>query len=200
MLKFFRKTLVFSIIALTLQQFSSCTLLKERRSYAPCELRLSSVENIRLSGVNVQNVNNVTGLSSKNAVRLIHSVSLNRFPLELTLNIETRNPNRRRATLSRLDWILFIDDIKMLEGTTHKHVSIPQNGGIASFPINFTINLKEVLKSKPADALINFGLNLSDANNKPVRFTLRAKPYVNINNVQIPYTDYLDIKTDFVSD
>ncbi len=197
--KTLKNLLSITLLILIPMQFSSCKLLKEMSSFACCEFRLSSVDNIRLAGVNVQNIRNYNQLSASNVASLMRAVSENRFPLELTLNLDARNPNPSTATLNRLDWILLIDDIEMTEGSTQRTISIPPNGGTTTFPLGFSFDLKQVLSGRSADALINFGLNLAGAGNKPTRFTLRAKPHIIVNNIPFAYPGYLNIKTDFVS-
>jgi len=178
---------------------SSCAQLREMASFAKCEFRLKTIENIRLAGVNVQNVNSINDLSVSDAGRLMTAVALNSFPLQFTLNVDVKNPNSNKASLNRLDWILFIDDIRMVEGTTNNRIEIEPNGGITNYPLLFNMNLREVLSGKAGNSLINFGLNLAGAGNTPTRVTLRAKPYVYVGSVQIPYPGYFDIKNDFVS-
>lgn len=194
-------TIIFVVMLLALfpLHFSSCNLLTDMSSFARCEFRLNSVENITLAGINVQNTRSLSDLNALNAASLMRAVSENRFPLDFTLNVDARNPNPTTATLNRLDWILLIDDIEMTEGSTQKTISIPPNGGMTTFPLGFSFDLKQVLSGKSADALVNFGLNLAGGGNQPTRFTLRAKPHIRVNNMQFVYPGYLNIRTDFVS-
>ncbi|MDD3877202.1 MAG: hypothetical protein PHT69_11310 [Bacteroidales bacterium] len=196
--KLFRPILMFSVFSMLLS-ISSCLQLKELVNFSKCEFKLNTVENIKLAGVNVQNIQRVNQLGVMDAARMLTAATQNNFPLEFTLNVNVKNPNTTTASLNRLDWILLIDDAEMTNGSTQNRLSIAPNGGIGVLPLGFNINLKEALSGKSADALLNFGLNLAGAGNKPSRFTLRAKPYVSLGQVQIPYPDYINIKTEFVS-
>ncbi len=184
------------IIAIAL---SSCRQLKEMTNFAKCEFRLKSIENIQLAGFDVQNKKSLSDFSVMDAAKLMAAVAQNNFPLQFTLNVDVKNPNPVQGTLNKLDWILLIDDIQMVQGTTQNKLQIAPNGGVANYPLLFNINLRDVLKEKTGQSLINFGLNMAGAGNQPTRITLRAKPYVSIGNFQIAYPGYFDIKTEYTS-
>ena len=177
----------------------SCKQLKEMANFAKCEFRLKSIENITLAGFNVQNAKSISDVNVLDAAKLLAAVAQNNLPLQFTLNVDVKNPNPVQASLNRLDWILFIDNIQMVEGTTQNKLQVPANGGVANYPLVFNMNLKDVLKEKSGQSLINFGLNLAGAGNQPTRLTLKAKPYVMIGNFQLPYPGYFDIKTEYTS-
>jgi hypothetical protein len=61
------------------------------------------------------------------------------------------------------------------------------------------IDLQKALNGKSADAIINFGMNLAGAGNKPTRFTLQMKPTIIVSGFPITYPGYLNVKTEFGS-
>ena len=177
----------------------ACKQLKELANFAKCEFKIKSIENINLAGINVQQVKSISDIGVLDAAKLMAAVTQNNFPLQFTLNVDVKNPNPAQASLNKLDWILIIDDIELLQGTTQNRIQIAPNGGITNYPLAFNFNLKEVLKQKTGQSLINFGMNLAGVGNQPSRVTLKAKPYINIGNIQIPYPGYITIKNEFTS-
>ncbi|MCK9617229.1 MAG: LEA type 2 family protein [Lentimicrobiaceae bacterium] len=181
--------------------FTACDVLQQAEKMAnltKCEFRLGSVTNLKLAGINVQNAKAVKDLSLMDAQRLLTAVAANSFPLTFTLNVDVRNPNTSAAGLSKMDWILFIDDIQMLSGAVNQQVTIPAKG-IKAIPVNASVDLKKVLKGKTADAIINFGLNLASAGNKPTRMMMQLKPTIMIGSYPLSYPGYLTVKTVFTS-
>ena len=176
-----------------------CTILEEMVSFSRCEFRLGSVENITLAGINVQQVSSLSDLSTADAARLTGALATGTLPLNLTLNVDIRNPNQARASMNRLDWIMLIDDKQIVQGTSSQRVEIAPNGGISTLPLSIEADLKSALSGKTGDALINFGLNLAGAGNQPTRITLRAKPFVEVGGREISYPGYLDIENEFTS-
>jgi len=179
-----------------------CTVVQQAeqmKNLINCEFRIVSVENLTLSGINVQKIKSLSELSLMDAGRIMTAVTGSDFPLAFTLNLEARNPNTATAAMNQLEWILFIDDIQMVNGAVNRQVTIPPNNGTAVIPLQLNINLKKVLQGKSADALINFGLNLAGAGNKPTRFMAKLKPTIMIGGYPIVYPGYITIRTEYSS-
>ena len=166
---------------------------------AKCDFRLESVQDLNLAGINVQNVDQLSDISMFDAAKLANAVASQQFPLDFTLNIEAKNPNTAVAGMTRIDWILLIDDMEMTRGALDKQFTIPANNGTTIIPMLMHIDLQKALSGKSADAIINFGMNLAGAGNKPSRFTLQMKPTINIGGFPISYPGYLNVKTEFGS-
>ena len=101
--------------------------------------------------------------------------------------------------MTRIDWILMIDDVEMTRGILDKQVTIPANNGLATIPMQMHIDLKKALSGKSADAVINFGMNLAGSGSKPTRFTLQMKPTITVGGFPISYPGYLNVKTEYAS-
>lgn len=180
--------------------FTSCDVMQQvsqMNNLAKCDFRLESVQNLNLAGVNVQKVEKASDLKMFDAVNLAAALSSQQFPLDFTLNVETKNPNTAPAGMSQIDWILLIDDIEMTRGILDQQVKIPANNGTAIIPMQMHIDLKKALTGKSADAVINFGMNLAGAGNKPTRFTLQMKPTITVSDIPVAYPGYLNVKTEF---
>ena len=190
------------VILLTIAFLASCTVLEqasELQSFAKCEFRLKSVQNIRLAGVDVQQIDDVSDLTLMEMAKLTTAFTSKDMPLKLTLNVEVRNPNRSKAALNELDWILYIDDIQMTSGMLNKRTEVPPYNGLAMLPIAMEFNLFEVFSGKSADALINFALNLTGAGNRPTRIMLKAKPSLYVGTRKITYPGYIKLENEFTT-
>lgn len=195
------KTLFISSIFILLF-FTSCDVMQQVsqiNNLAKCEFRLESVQQLNLAGINVQNVKKVSDLNMFDAAKIASAISSQQFPLDFTLNVEAKNPNSSAAGMTRIDWILLIDDIEMTRGILDQQVTIPANNGIAVIPMQMHVDLQKALSGKSADAVINFGMNLAGTGNKPTRFTLQMKPTIKVGSYPITYPGYLNIKTEFGS-
>lgn len=189
------KSLIIIILALIL---SSCSQLKQLQNLAKCEFRLNSVENVRLAGVNIQDVKSLNQIGISDVAKLSAAYLGNNLPLDLKLNMDARNPNPTATALSALDWIFLIDDIEMTRGITNQRFQIPANQ-TTTIPLLLNFDLKKVLTGKSQNALVNFALNLAGSGNTPTRLALKAKPTIQIGSVNIPYPSYLTIKTEYTS-
>ena len=166
-------------------------------NFSKCDFRLSSVDNILLAGINVQTIQKRSELSIFDAAKLTTAFISNQLPLNLTLNVEVRNPNTQKATMNGMEWILLIDDIEMTRGKLDRRIEVMPNNQSTMMPLVLSFDLKKVLSGKSADAVINFALNLSGNGNKPTRIALKAKPSVVIGSMTFPYPDYITIRSEF---
>ncbi|MHC1775438.1 MAG: hypothetical protein AB9834_08505 [Lentimicrobium sp.] len=198
-----KKIKAFVAILITFAFITGCDVLEQARQVAmlaKCEFKLKSVDQLRLAGVNIQQVKKLSDLNMMDAAKITTAaLSGGSLPLNFTLNVEARNPNATKAGMTRLDWILFIDDIQMVSGVNEQRVQIPGNGGTGILPLTIGIDLKQALKGKSGDAIANFGLNLAGAGNKPTRITLKAKPTIMVGSQTIAYPGYLTIQNEFTS-
>jgi len=175
----------------------SCAQINQLTNLLTCDFRLSTAENITLGGVNVQKLKSFSDLKLVDGAALLANVASGSLPLHFTLNVEARNPNKEKAALNKLDWIALIDDTQIATGTTAKRVEIAPNNGTGTFPIQVNTDLVKLLSGQAGKNIINFGLNLVDAGNRPTRISLKAKPTVMVGNYALQYPGYITIKKDF---
>ncbi len=195
-----KKSFLFVVLASIM--FNSCDILDQAAQMAmltKCEFRLSTLTNTRLAGVNIQNVDAFKQLSLVDAGKLTAAYASGNMPLTFTLNVEAKNPNSKPAGMSKLDWILMIDDLEVLNGVTEQRVNIPANGGTATLPMEMKFNLLKVLETRNVESLSNFAMNLAGVGNKPTRVSLKAKPTIYVGSSPITYPNYITINTQFSS-
>ncbi|MDW8467346.1 MAG: hypothetical protein RML35_14630 [Chloroherpetonaceae bacterium] len=167
---------------------------EEARAFARCRFRLASVSNLRLAGIDIQNVTSRNQLSAIDAGRLALAVGNRSLPLTFRLNMEAQNPNSIAAAMSQMSWTLYIDQIEMLSGNLSERVEIAPNS-LTIVPLNISVNLFQVLSGQSADAIANFAFNLLGEGNRPTRMLLRIKPVLNLLGVDFSYA--VDVGVEF---
>ena len=195
-----KKVLVIFVAASLMLSFNSCQLLQQAQkmgNLSKCDFRLQSVNQLSLAGINVQAIHKLSDLSFMDAGKLTAAVATGNLPLDFMLNVEAKNPNPSPAGLTKMDWILLIDDIEMTRGTVNQQITIPANNGTSVIPMKMHIDLKQALSGKSADAILNFGMNLSGAGNKPTRFTMKLQPTINISSFPITYPGFITVGCEF---
>ncbi len=123
-----------------------------------------------------------------------------KLPLGFTVNVEVQNPNPQKATMNELYWILFIDEKEITQGKVGDRLTVPPDGGRAIMPVDVHIDLFEVLTGESADAVVNFGMNLSGSGGTPSRIKLKVKPTIYVGMKRIKYPGYFIIEEEFVSE
>ena len=187
------------LLVLVVEGCSVLRQLQEMKNFARCEFRLATVENITLAGINVQRIKSTRDLTIADGARFAMALTQPQLPLNLTLNVEAKNPNAETASLNRLEWRLFIDEVDLLNGLVEEKVSVAGNGGISTLPLKISVDLKKALSGRSGEAIGNFALNLAGEGNKPTRFMLRIKPTIDVLGYPVEYPDYFDVRMDFTA-
>ncbi len=191
------KILCFSVLISLM--FNSCSFLKEITTFSKCEFRTTTLENPELAGVDVSHVHSFSDIGFGEMAILTAALMKGELPLEFTLNIEAKNPNPVPAAMNKLEYIAFIDDVEVATGEMNDRIEIPANGGVSTIPLRLHTDLLDLLEKDSRQTLINFGLNLADAGNRPTRVSLKVKPTILIGAVEIAYPGYFTVKYDFSS-
>jgi len=174
----------------------SCDVLQQMATFTKCEFKMNSLTDAKLAGVDVQNKKSFSDLSFVDAANVTRTLLGGELPLTFNLNIEAKNPNPTTAAMQKMDWIVYIDDIKITQGILDQPINIPP-GGTTNIPIAINLDLKKLLNNKTKDALLNFAFNLADAGGYPTRVKLAIKPTISVAGIPIEYPGYFDLKKEF---
>lgn len=193
------KTKLFiGILLMGILSLQSCDILQQMVTFTKCEFKMNSLTETKLVGVDIQNKKSFSDLSYMDALSATRTFLSGELPLSFNLNIATKNPNASTAAMQKMEWIVYIDDIKMTTGIVDQPISIPP-GETRNLPITVKLDLKKILNNKTKSALLNFGFNLADAGNYPTRVRLDIKPTIDVAGIPIEYPGYFSLKKEFGS-
>ena len=190
-------------VVLIITVLGSCDIsrqVNEMKTFAKCDFRLHTIEDIKLAGVDIQQYNSYTELNFLDIALIGSSASKGALPLTFTLNVQARNPNSTPAAINKMDWILFIDEIEILDGVSTQRMEIPANGGVSDLPLQINADLMKVLTGESAEAISNLAFNLSGQGKRPSNITLKIKPTIMVGKTAISYPAYISVKNEFTSD
>lgn len=189
-------SLLLCLLALHLQ---SCKSLFEAKRFASCEFRLMGLDNMQVAGVDVRGLRDLSQIGILEAGKITLAVAKGQLPVVFTLNMEVRNPNDKVASLSRLDWILLIDENEITQGSTVEKVEV-QPGGVATLPLQFNLDFKQIFNKETGNSLVNLVLNLINQGKEDTRITAKIKPSFSIGkNGSISYPGYIRLSHEFKS-
>ena len=175
-----KSLLIASLIAVVL---AGCAGASQLVSFAKCDFDFVNVDNVRVADINFSQKKSYSDFSLVDAAKLIKAFTNKTFNLDITVNVKAKNPNTRKAAIGGFDYILWIDDVKTLSGTMNQAFEIEPSQSI-TMPMNFTIDLLDVLKGESRDKILNFGCGLATNNADASRVKLSLKPYFK-NGTQI---------------
>jgi len=194
-----KKLFVLTLIFLSLSGIS-CSVYKTIVNVSRLKFKLGNVENIELSGVNLDNKKSLSDFNSIEVIKLTASVARRTMPLTFILNVEAYNPNdgtggyaRTDITLKSFPWNLYIDDKQTISGNIDKPVIIPGTGESTIIPIRMNVDLFKFFKDKDYEDLVNLALAINRTKGTSAKFTLYAQPTVTTPIGDITYPGQLKI-------
>ncbi|MEX0987098.1 MAG: hypothetical protein WD052_06430 [Bacteroidales bacterium] len=189
------------ILAITMlfATLTGCSILAELTALKKCEFSFHSAQDPVVSGVDIMRVQSFSDLTFMDGQRIVSNILQKKLPFTITANVEVMNPGTITAALNNIEWIAFIDDVRITTGRIDNRIEIPGNGGTALVPIKIESDLYEYLQGDNPKTMLNFALNLVDAGGQPTRLSMKIKPSVTIGVSLIQYPGYFTISKEFKS-
>ena len=197
---FIVRTKIFVILLIMGTLFNSCRTMREAKTLSKCEFKLNSLEKPVLAGVKLYEIEKFSDLTMKDLGKVTSSFAKGELPLEFQLNLEVKNPNKKKAAVNRIEWIAWIDDVEICQGQLEERMEVNPMGGTAIIPLKIKTDLTESLTGESAIVLVNFALNLADASNYPTRLKLHIKPTISFGKKMITYPGFIKVNREFSSE
>lgn len=186
------KKILISMLAIALLM-TSCNVgqqLAGAYNMTKCEYSYNSMNNVSLAGINLSN----PSLSALNVLKLtsILTGTASSIPLNMTLNVNIKNPNATAAMLNGLSYIVSIDDIQFTTGQINRPINIA-SGATSVLPIAVGVDLATLMKNNSKDAVMNIGKNIAGISNTKSKITVQIRPTFLVGNVPIASPTYFPV-------
>ena len=194
------KAIILSMtIMLTLSGCDVLNQMAQMATFSKCEFKTTTVENLTLGGVNVQNTKSLSDINFLTIGGMLKSIAMGKMPLEFTINLEAKNPNATLAAMNKIEWIVIIDSTELTRGIINERIEIQPNG-TTPIPIHIESDILEIAKGKAGKSVLNLGLNLAGVDGTPSsRLTIKIKPTIMVGSFPMDYPGYITVKKDFGS-
>ena len=191
-----RKLLLLTAVALLL---NACSMFSELVAFTKCEFRLQSLRQPEVCGINISQKSSWSDFSLMEGQIMAAQLLQERFPFEITVNVEARNPGSTMAAVNSIQWIAMLDELQLAQGMVSERVEVPANGGTSTIPVRIRADLFDYLEGGNARSMLDFALNLINAGKQSSQLSMKIKPSVLIGGQEIQYPDYFTITKEFKS-
>lgn len=178
---------------------SGCSILSELTAFTKCEFRFYSVQDPVICGIDMSQKRSWSDFSFLEGQSIASQLLNKSFPLDITINVEVRNPGATMAAVNSVQWIAFLDELQVAQGTVEQRVEVPPSGGLNMIPVRIHTDLIDYLEGDNPGAMLNFALNMVNASDQSSQVTMKIKPSIMIGSRSIQYPDYFTITKDFKS-
>ena len=170
------KKIISSILFAVMLMLSGCTALQSGLSnaynLANCDYKYKSVTDITISEINVSK-----GLSALMVPKLLSILSGNAssIPMNLTFNLDVKNPNTGTAAFQALSYIISIDDIHFTTGNFRQPFSVSA-GETKALPMTIGFDIAELMQKNTGSAIVNIAKSILGLSDNTSKVTLQLKP------------------------
>ena len=188
----FKKTLIILFVTMGLASCDLLTQVAQMANFANCKFNFDNVDQIEMLGVNLTKGMSKSDLNASQLLSLANAIMNKKLPVTFNVNVGVNNPNSMPASMTKMDYIVSLNNKEVISTTLNKSISVGANSNsVVSIPI--TTDLFQLFSGESADAIVNLAFKLAGASSNPVNVGLKVKPYVSINGQQLAYPDFISM-------
>lgn len=188
----FKKTLIILFVTMGLASCDLLTQVAQMANFANCKFNFDSVDQIEMLGVNLSKGMSKSDLNASQLLSLANAIMNKKLPVTFNVNVGVNNPNSMPASMTKMDYIVSLNNKEVISTTLNKSISVGANSNsVVSIPI--TTDLFQLFSGESADAIVNLAFKLAGASSDPVNVGLKVKPYVSVNGQQLAYPDFISM-------
>lgn len=171
----------------------ACATLQQLAALRHVDFDLAGVRNGRLAGVDLSRISSYGDLTATDIGRIAFALSQRNVPLEFLVDVRAENPveNGTAATMTRLAWVLLLDDKETINGVLDSAVTMPP-GAPVILPLRMRLNVLEFFDG-PAQSVVDLAASIAGLHSDPTKVTLRAVPTITTPVGDITYPSPITI-------
>lgn len=183
----------FILIILVALGLTSCDVLLQMHqmaNFANCTFDFNSVNSVEMLGVTLHKDMTKSDLSVNQLLQLTNALMRKSLPVTFNVNLDIQNPNSSDASMTKMDYILTLNNKKVISTTLDNQINVPANSSnMVTIPIS--TDLFELFSGESAEAIMNLAFKLAGASKDPVNVGIKIKPYITVSGQQLAYPDYI---------
>lgn len=173
--RFFAWLLVAVFVTTT---FASCELLQSAYQLKNCEYSYNSINGIKVAGIDFSNTSSMLQISNIAKIANLIAGNFSEMPLEMTVNVNVKNPGQVAAGITNVKYDLAIDNIDVASGDLQKAFKVDP-GKTAVMPVNIKTDLANLLKADKRTQVVNIVKNFVGISDNASTVKMRLRPTIN---------------------
>ena len=185
---------IFLIVLVTIG-LTSCDVLQQMSqmaNFAKCTFDFNSVNSVEMLGLNLRKGMTRSDLNVNQAIALTRALVNKSLPVTFNVNLDVTNPNSSPASMTKMDYILTLNDKRVIATTLDQTISVPAKAS-NTVTIPVSTDLFQLFSGESADAIVNLAFKLAGASSDPVNVGIKIKPYITVGGQQLAYPDYITL-------
>lgn len=176
---------------------TSCDVLEqvnEVKTFVNCDFSVNNVNIDKVGGFDLTKYDNVSDIGFMEMLSMGQQIISDKLPAKLTVDIRAKNNQGSKASISGLDWQLFMKNEQYGSGKLNQYVEVLP-GQSTDFIVNVDFDFLKLLKSENLQSILDLAMDLENKEKlKKLDIILKVKPYYKSGNNIREYPGYLTIR------
>jgi LEA14-like dessication related protein len=189
-----------SIFLFVMMIISSCSMLNTLTNLQKLKFKLNSVSDFKVSGIPLSGKSSITDFNFADALKVKNLLTGTSFPVQFILNVEAYNPNdgtsspmKAEATISSMQWRLFLDDVQTISGNVSTPLTVPANGQSIIIPLTMDLDLYKFFSKRGLNQLLELAFAIGGVQSNLSHIKLEVQPTVKTNFGPITYPNWITV-------
>ena len=161
------------LIALTMV---SCEAIKSAFQLKNCQYSYNSITGIKVAGIDCSSTSSMLQLSNLTKIASLIAGNFSSLPLEMTVNVNVKNPGEVAAGISNVKYDVAIDNLDVASGDLQKSFRV-EPGKTAVLPVGIKTDLANLLNADNR-AQVNIVKNFAGINDQASTVKLKLRPTI----------------------
>ena len=185
-----KRIILIVLVALGLTSCDILSQMSQMATFAKCTFDFDSVNSVQMLGVDLRKGMTKSDLNVGQLLQLTNALISKSLPVTFNVNLDINNPNATDASMTKMDYILTLNDKHVISTTLDNQIRVPANSSnVVTIPV--TTDLFQLFSGESADAILNLAFKLAGASSNPVNVGIKVKPYITVGGQQLAYPDYI---------
>lgn len=180
-----KKRILFAIVAVAV--LSACSAIRGAYEFTKCEYSYNSISGVKVAGIDFSNL--ASAMQPQNLAKITQIISGNfkDLPLEMTVNVNVKNPGQMAAAINDVEYQLAIDKIDIANGNLGKPFEVAA-GKTNVLPVVIRTDLATLLNSENRCGVLQIVKNFTGISSDKSKISLKVRPLLKGKNgtVKLP--------------
>jgi hypothetical protein len=197
-----RRKIIFGLTIIVLMGSSCVRQVNQMRRFGDCEFKYISTDSVVLAGIPMTKYSILDNLSLLNLKTILNMFVKGEAPLKFKIYLQAKNNRRMKAAINQMDWELYIEDIKAIEGVNTQRVVVPGRDS-TTFAVDMKMDVIKTLRIDNFNSMTDLMYSLLDVKKtgkkpvKPLRVKLMVRPSFKVGKKTYQYPRFIAVLKDY---
>jgi len=183
------KQILYLILITVMSAFSGCTGVKETYNLKNCDYDFHSITNLTISDIDLSK--GLTPLMIPVVLSILSGNSTT-APMHFVVNIDVKNPNEDAASFEKLEYIIYIDDVRITDGLVTQPFYV-EGGNTKILSVDIDVDIMDLVKDNTWPVTENAIKNFLGISDTPSKVTVQLKPSFKVGKQTFAAPSYVSV-------